>query len=76
MKDLILAACGGFVLVQVVEWHMILRINFKPFSCHVCMAAWLWLGLHFIPEWFDIPFYMCAAMCIVIALNWAMKKML
>lgn len=77
MIDLLLAACGAFVLVQVIEWHKIIGINRKPLNCHVCMAAWLWLPLHFIEaEWFDVPFMMCAAMCLVIALNWVMKKML
>ena len=75
MIDLLLAACGAFVLVQVIEWHKIIGLNMKPFSCHVCIAAWLWLPLHFVDGgWFDIPFYMCAAMCIVILLNWLMKR--
>lgn len=73
IKDIILSACAAFVLVNVLEWQYLMRINRKPLNCAVCLSGWIFLLLHFLPDQYDIPFYMCAAMVSLIIIEKAIK---
>ena len=60
----ILAACVGFFLVEVVKWHFMLErfmpctwtMNRKPFNCVPCVSAWfgLLIGLSEGMKWNSI----------------------
>jgi len=76
MKDILLAACGAFVMVNVIQFHVITGWRFKPFICDVCMAGWFYLILFFCPSWVDVSFYMAAAMIAARLINYVMKKTL
>ena len=76
MKDVILAACGGFVTVNMIQLHVILGWNRKPLNCDVCLSGWFFLLLYFCPGWLDVPFYMAGAMIGGKIINFFMKKTL
>lgn len=74
MKEILLAASGAFVFVEMLQLHMVFKVNRKPFSCHVCMAGWFTLLLFILPGWFEVPFYMCASMMVAAVFKYLMKK--
>ena len=71
----ILSACGGWVFVNVLEFHKRFRIiNFKPLNCDVCMSGWIYLALSFnTVYWHYIPLHMSLAMVATIFLNKLLK---
>ena len=60
MKEVLLAACAGWVVVYPLGF---IRFKRKPFSCEVCMSGWFCMLIS-IPSypWYQVPFYMCGAM--------------
>ena len=76
MKEILLAACGAWVLVNIIQLHLLIKVNRKPLSCHTCLAGWLTLLLTFQDYyWLHIPFMMSASMMIVIFFNYIMKRL-
>lgn len=73
MKEILLAACAAFVWVYVLHFE---KFKFKPINCETCMGGWFCCGLCIINKyvWWEIPFYMCAAMITSIVLTKIMKK--
>jgi hypothetical protein len=69
----LLAICGAFVVVEVLQLHVVLRINRKPFNCSVCLAGWFTLLLYLLP-FLKPPFLMASAMVGIIALNKLIKS--
>jgi hypothetical protein len=76
MKDLLLASCGAFVFVNILQIDIVFGIKRKPFTCDICMSGWFFLLLYFLPEWADIPFYMAGAMIATRLINYGMTKTL
>lgn len=77
MKEILLAACGGFVAVKMLEVHILLRVNRKPLNCVTCLSGWFCLLLSIQSYyWMDIPFMMAASMMTGAFLNYLMKKLL
>jgi len=75
MIDILLAACGGFVCVEMLQVHYLLKWNKKPLNCAVCLSGWFALLIILLPDWFKVPFYMCAAMMVVVLFTSIMKKL-
>ena len=75
MKEILLAACGAFVCVEMLQLHIAFRIQRKPFNCEVCLAGWFTLLLFILPSWFDVPFYMAGAMMMAVVVKSIMKKL-
>lgn len=74
MKEVLLAAAGAVVLVDVLQIHLMKR---RPFNCTCCMAGWFCLGLS-IPAhpWYHIPFLMAGAMIVSCFTAFLLKKTL
>lgn len=75
MKEILLATCGAFVCVNMLQLHMIFKWNRKPLNCDVCISGWFCLLLS-VPYvyWLHIPFYMAAAMVTTAVLNSVLKR--
>lgn len=74
MKEILLSACGAWVLVNMIEWHLLFRINRKPFNCHTCLAGWFCLVLNIGHYWLEVPFLMAASMMVAALFNSIMRK--
>lgn len=75
MKEILLAACGGWVTVNMVQLHLLLKANRKPLNCHVCLSGWFCLMLTVTKYyWIEIPFMMAASMMIAAIFNAIMKR--
>jgi hypothetical protein len=48
---LTITAAIAFTLywVEFAELYVKFRLNFRPFNCSVCLAAWVGLALYFLP---------------------------
>ena len=75
MTEILLSACGAWVLVNMIQIHLLLRIKRKPLNCHTCLSGWFCLGLC-IPAgyvWYHVPFMMAAAMIVSGVMHKIMK---
>ena len=49
----ILAAISfSLFFVEIHQFHIKWKLNFKPFSCTSCLSAWVGLGLFILPDIF------------------------
>lgn len=77
MKEILLSACGGWVTVNMVQLHLLIRANRKPMNCESCLAGWFCLAMTVQDYyWMDIPLMMAASMMVAAFYKYAMKKML
>ena len=71
----VLAACGAFVFVYILQLHRIFKVlDRKPFNCEVCLAGWFSLILNLGSYWLTVPFKMSAAMVLAILITAIIKK--
>lgn len=75
MKDVLLASCGAFVVVEMLQLHMMLKWNHKPLNCSTCLAGWFCLLLSVPSLSFYTPFYMAVAMILTVPLTKIMKAL-
>ena len=50
MNEIIAAVSFAVYFTEIAQLHLKLRLNFKPFSCAPCLAAWSGLVLYAAPE--------------------------
>lgn len=48
---IITAICFALFFTDIHQLHIKWKLNFKPFNCSSCLAAWFGLVLYFCPEW-------------------------
>lgn len=58
---LIAAICFSIFFVDIHRFYIKWHINFKPFNCASCLAAWMGLFLYLFPVAIDYVFYMFTA---------------
>lgn len=58
---LIAAICFSIFFVDIHRFYIKWHINFKPFNCASCLAAWVSLGLYLFPVAIPYVFYMFTA---------------
>ena len=58
---LIAAICFSIFFVDIHRFYIKWHINFKPFNCASCLAAWMGLFLCLFPVAIDYVFYMFTA---------------
>lgn len=46
---------------EIHRFHIKWKLNFRPFNCSSCLAAWVSLALYFIPVAVEPVFYMFSA---------------
>lgn len=46
---IIAAICFAIFFVEIHQFHRKLKLDFKPFSCTSCLAAWTGLALYLLP---------------------------
>jgi hypothetical protein len=49
---IIAAISFALFFVEIHQFHMKWKLDFKPFSCTSCLSAWTGLVLYFLPEIF------------------------
>jgi hypothetical protein len=49
---IIAAICFAIFFVEIHQFHRKWYLDFKPFSCTSCLAAWTGLALYLLPEIF------------------------
>ena len=47
---IISAICFAIFFVEIHQFHRKWKLDFKPFSCTSCLAAWIGLALYLLPE--------------------------
>lgn len=40
-----------FYFIEMARLPIKLKINIKPFNCHICLAVWTALCLYWLPSW-------------------------
>ena len=50
MNEIIAAVSFAVYFTEIAQLHLKLRINFKPFSCAPCLAAWSGLAMYMMPD--------------------------
>lgn len=58
---LIAAICFSIFFVDIHRFYAKWKLNFKPFNCASCLAAWMGLFLYLFPVAIDYVFYMFTA---------------
>ncbi|TSA65732.1 MAG: hypothetical protein D4R41_00630 [Sediminibacterium sp.] len=48
---IITAICFALFFTDIHQLHIKWKLNFKPFNCSSCLAAWVGLVLYFCPVW-------------------------
>ena len=62
MGQIIIAAvCFAIFFVDIHRFYAKWKLNFKPFNCASCLAAWMGLFLYQFPVAIDYVFYMFTA---------------
>jgi hypothetical protein len=46
---IIAAICFAIFFVEIHQFHRKWELDFKPFSCTSCLAAWTGFALYFLP---------------------------
>jgi hypothetical protein len=76
MKEILLSACGAYATVNMVQFHLLIKVNRKPINCATCLAGWFCLVMTFQTYyWMEIPGMMAAAMMMSVLFNSIMKKL-
>jgi hypothetical protein len=67
MQELLTAAAAtttAIYLIVFANWHNMLRINFKPFNCALCLSVWVYILFSFLPSYVALnSLYACLAGC-------------
>ena len=50
IQIILTSICASLFFNTIHNLHIKWRINFKPFSCASCLAAWIAVLLYFTPE--------------------------
>ena len=50
IQIIITSVCASLFFTTIHNLHIKWKINFKPFSCGSCMAAWVGVILYFSPK--------------------------
>lgn len=50
MIEIITAICFSFFFIEMHQFHLKFKLNFKPFSCVSCLAAWTGFVLFLLPD--------------------------
>lgn len=72
MTEILLASCGAWVWVYVLGF---IKLKKKPFSCETCMSGWFCLFLMWGHTWYEVPFYMAAAMVTTCVITKTMNRL-
>lgn len=50
MISIITGICFAFFFIEMHQFHRKWKLNFKPFNCVSCLAAWSSLAFYFLPD--------------------------
>lgn len=54
MQELLTASAAtatSIYLIVFANWHNMLRINYKPFNCTLCLSVWLYVAFSLLPSY-------------------------
>jgi len=51
MIEIITGICFAFFFTEMHQFHRKLKLDFRPFNCVSCLAAWTSLIVYFLPEY-------------------------
>lgn len=55
MIEIITGICFAFFFIEMHQFHRKWNLNFRPFNCVSCLAAWSSLIFYILPEWLKMP---------------------
>jgi hypothetical protein len=80
--SIIYSICFAYVLVNVLQWHILLNIitgknfNRKPFNCEVCLSGWICFFINiFTDSLYNSTGMMCMAMVGMILLTGLIRRL-
>ena len=54
MIEIITGIAFAFFFTEMHQFHKKLKLDFRPFNCVSCLAAWSSLGIYLLPEYIKL----------------------
>ena len=75
LQILFAAILSAVYFIEMARMHKVLRIDFRPFNCLVCLPAWVALALYWLPSYVtEILIVMMGAAILSVLINTLMRK--
>ena len=81
MMQAIAAVLAAFYFISVARLHQRLKLDFKPFSCGLCLSVWVALLLLVLPDYITVGVLTCFGAGVAYPLfsrlyTWTLDRML